>query len=746
MQSKRFYRLGQFIYQFRTSAIIVWSVAILICLPFLNDIINPFQATGFVANHSQSDLANEFMNQKLGYGHNQFLILYHSEDLLATEPVYQHKIKYSLSGLKNFPVKHEIVLPENNSKQISKDKHTAYAVVLLKTDKILSRTLTKEFQNLIKQPKDMIVQLGGEPIFVARINEQTQHDLFKADFIAVPVTIIALLVIFGTVVAAMLPLCLGGGCAVLILTILYGLGHLLTLSIFTLNIALLLGLCLSLDYALFIIYRFREELNQQPGSVEAAITKTIATAGKAVFYSGVAVFISISALLFFPINVLFSIGIGGLVAVFVAVSVAVTLLPAILALIGHRINALAIRKINFQSNDPHSISPHNYWYKIAATIVKRPVLFSLSTLVFLLMLGYTITNIKVGISDFHVLPDHSENQLFFDTFKKNFNEQKLNPINMIISSQHGSILSKKHITHLVNFVGKIKKNTSVSEVDSIVSMNPTLTIAQYQAMYQQHPENLDKQIKLLLDRTTRDHFTVINIISKYPPDSAETKLLVNQLRMMQPKGGLTTQLSGMPVINMDVLTTIQRILPYMMIWIMVLTYVVLMILLRSLFLPFKAIFMNILSLCASYGVLVYIFQEGHFHDLLHFKVQGMVDVSLLLIIFCAIFGFSMDYEVFLLTRIHEAYNTTQDNEKSIIFGIVKSSRIITSAALIVIFLCGSFMVADVLMVKEFGLGIAVAIFVDAFAIRIILVPATMALVKKWNWYLPLWINKLISSE
>jgi RND superfamily putative drug exporter len=233
------------------------------------------------------------------------------------------------------------------------------------------------------------------------------------------------------------------------------------------------------------------------------------------------------------------------------------------------------------------------------------------------------------------------------------------------------------------------------------------------------------------------------VISQYPPDSQETNTLISELRTLSTRSGLEITLTGVPVINHDVLSTIAQTLPYAACWVFGLTYFILLVLLRSLFLPLKAIFMNVLSLCTSYGVLVYIFQEGHFHCLLHFNPQGILDINLIVIIFCALFGFSMDYEVFLLTRIHEAYVTSKDNNKSIVYGIVKSSIIITSAALIVIVLCGSFMIADVLMVKEFGLGIAVAIFVDAFAIRTLLVPSTMALLKRWNWYLPKWIDRIL---
>jgi len=278
-----------------------------------------------------------------------------------------------------------------------------------------------------------------------------------------------------------------------------------------------------------------------------------------------------------------------------------------------------------------------------------------------------------------------------------------------------------------------------------VTIDKQLTKSQYYALYVAHKSLMTNAMKTLLETTTRKYLTVIHVVSKYSINSPETKTLITDLRKMKMQKGLTMEVMGTPVANMDVLNRIASVLPYALLWIMVFTYLILLILLRSVFLPIKAIVMNLLSLSACYGALVLVFQEGHLHQLLNFDPQGMLDISLLVIIFCALFGFSMDYEVFLLTRIKESYESNHDNKKSIVFGIEKSSRLITSAALIVIFICGSFLVADVLMVKAFGLGIAVAIFVDAFLIRTFLVPATMALMGKWCWYLPKWLNKILPN-
>lgn len=739
MHDSKFYRLGKLVYRLRWLIIGLWMIAILACLPCIPNIIAPFKTTGFVDENSQSAQTEDFINQKLGYDNqNKFLVIYHSKDLLATNALYQKRIKNSLSKLKDFPIKYDVILPDQNKQQISKDKHTAYAVIIIKSIEPMNDKLLDQFKSAITKPPNMTIELGGEPIFVENVNKQTQNDLYRADFIATPVALITLLFVFGSVCAALIPIILGGGCALLILTTLYFLGHLFTLSIFTLNIALLLGLCLCLDYCLFIISRFRDELKNGLNTQEA-IAITQSTAGIAILFSGLAVFASLSALLLFPINILFSVAIGGLTAVFVAVLISILILPAILSVLGNQINLLPVKIFN-KKKDGHSF---NFWRWIAEKVVKRPLVYFISILCFLLLLGFPSLSAKFGVSDFRIFPINSEYRQSYDTYSSKFDKNELTPILLLVQTGKNKVLSRQNISKVYDLAHRLKQNPLVEEVNSIVTTNARLTKAKYQSLYNLPSHLLDNNIKQLLATTTAKYLTVMTIISKYPVNSHQTKTLVDDLRNIKASPGLNLQLTGTPVTNIDLLNTIARILPYAITWIIVFTYIILLILLRSIFLPFKAILMNILSLCACYGALMLVFQDGYLHQYLNFEPQGMLDISLLVIIFCALFGFSMDYEVFLLSRIKEAYEMSGDNEKSIIFGIEKSSRIITSAAIIVIFICLAFLVADVLMVKAFGLGIAVAIFVDAFLIRTILVPATMTLVKKWNWYLPNWLDKLL---
>ena len=518
---------------------------------------------------------------------------------------------------------------------------------------------------------------------------------------------------------------------------LYFLGHVFTLSIFTLNIALLLGLCLSLDYSLFIISRFCDEL-REGREIREAIAITQATAGKAIFFSGIAVFASLSALLLFPINILFSVAVGGLAAVFVAVLTAIVVLPAMLSVLNKNINLWSVRRLNLKKPKHHSI-----WHWIAQKVVNCPIPSFISILAVLLLLGYPFLSAKYGVSDFRIFPEHSEERRFFDTYADKFHEPELTPISVLVETGKQSILSHHNLSKLYHLADMLKATPSVLEVNSIVSTDPRLTIDQYYGLYHLPKNQINQSVKELLATSTGHSFTVMNIISKYAINSPKTTLLIDDLRNIHVSHGMTLQLTGTPVSNRDVLDGIKKVLPYAILWIMVFTYLILLVLLRSLFLPIKAIIVNLLSLAACYGALVLVFQEGYLHHFLNFETQGMLDISLLVIIFCALFGFSMDYEVFLLSRIKESYDENKDNKKSIVFGIEKSCRIITSAAVIVIVICGSFLIADVLMVKAFGLGIAVAISVDAFLIRSILVPATMTLTNSWNWYLPRWLDKIL---
>lgn len=735
MKHSKFYSLGKLIYKLRFAIVIIVLILAAVCIPLVPKAISHFSETGFVDPNSESAQADKFLDERLNYRHNQFIILYQSDIAFNTHPNLYKEIRNSLKKLQQFPVK--IIYPDDNKLQVSKDQHTAYAVVVIKGKQDLSETELDTLQGAINDTPHLKTLIGGQPIFLEATKVQTQKDLIKAEYIATPIAVITLLLVFGSVTAALVPMILDGICAVFILGILFCVGGHISLSVFTLNIALLLGLCLSLDYALFIISRFRDELTQE-NNVEEALAITLATAGKAVFFSGLAVLISLAALLLFPINILFSVGVGGIAAVSVAVLICVIVLPAILAILKHHINFITLRfykKTDYQRGSW-------FWQPIVNNVVRRPWAYLIFILAFLLFLGLPFLSVELGISDYRILPKTLEIREVFDIFKAKFSENQLTPITIVAKTDNGNILSKNNINELYKYTRKLNADPSVKRIDSIVDTNPKLSNQQYQSLYTSNQSHLPEPLKKLLTLTTKKDFTIVTVISAFPNDAIETKDLIKQIRNTKIKN-ITLQVTGSPANTLDVLSKISSIFPYAFLWVIILTYLILLLLLRSVFLPIKAIIVNMLSLFASYGVLVFIIQNGHFSHLFNFQAQGLIDISLLIIIFCALFGFSMDYEVFLLSRIKERYEQTGDSNRSICYGIVHSSKIITSAAMIVIFICFSFISADILMVKAFGLGIAIAIFIDAFLIRTLLVPAFMAILGKWNWYLPKWLDIIL---
>jgi RND superfamily putative drug exporter len=732
-----FYRFGSLTYRLRWVILFAWIILLIFCMPFVPNFMSPFKNTGFKDPYSESAQAETYINKNLKYNSNRFVILYKSDKWSTDDERFMDEMKSSLKKLKNFPYKNKIIYPDKNNKQNSADKHSAYAVVLFNNNVDVDTEFLKKFKSYIVKPENLTYKIGGEPIFLEETRIQTQTDLFKGEYIATPVAIITMLVIFGSVVSASIPVLLGVIFAILIFTSLFFLGNVFSLSIFTINIALLLGLCINLDYALFFISRFRYELRKKK-TVEEAISVTQATAGKAVFYSGLTVLVSLSALLLFPINILFSVGVGGMIAVFVALAICNIFLPALLSILGRGTNALTIPFLDFKTT--------KQWHWIVHKVVNHAWIYFFLILSLLIILSFPFLKAQFGISDIRILPKTLESRQVFDVFQKKFSEGELAPISVVIKADKGNILARKNLDRVYDVVQKIKDDPYVSNVTGIVSKKSSLSKSEYYNLYHA-PENVrPDEVKKLLELTTHNHFTVITVICKYGSNDDRTKELIEKIRNINPGKGLTIQVTGASANTLDVLNSIYKECIFALLWTMFITYLILLVLLRSVFLPLKAIMMNLLSLSASFGVLAFVVQLGYFNSLLNIEAQGMLDISLLIIIFCSLFGFSMDYEVFLLTRIKEEFEKTGDNLKSTICGIEFSGKIITSAALIVIMMCFSFMSADILIVKAFGLGIAVAIFVDAFLIRIMLVPATMILLGDWNWYFPKWLNRILPKN
>jgi RND superfamily putative drug exporter len=731
-----FYHLGRFATRFRWLIVGVWIVAVAGALPFAPQASQVLQPGGFTNPGAESQRAFDLLAQKIHLNTNIVQIIFTSQRYTADDPQFIEESQQALADLERWPKVAQIISFTENPRQISTDRHAAYVNVVINADPNNVSAFLPELQRRLHTVADLKTSIGGGPVFYQDIQIVSENDLRRAEILAFPFAIIALLLVFRSVVAAFLPTVVGGFAVVVALALIFGIGHLTPLSIFVLNITTLFGLGLGVDYSLFIVSRFREELHSGR-NVEEAVSLTIATAGRAVTFSGLTVSIGLFGLTFFHINMLRSVGMGGVLVVLLAVLAAITLLPAILAIIGLKVNALPVRIPVFwwRAQDQQTEAHHGFWYRLSNFVMRYPVRVFIPVLLLLLAFGAPFLGVRFSAPDASILPRSVPSRLAYDLIAQRFGSNETTPIILAVQTQ-GNVLTSDNIRNLYNYVQRIEADPYVKRVDSIVSADPRFTLDQYELLYT-HPQLItDPYLQALLESSVAGNTLSMQVISKYGMIDPRSQMLVEAIRNTNPGHGIRVLVSGGTAADIDYVNSIYRDFPLAVLVVAITTYIVLLLLFRSVVLPLKAIIMNTLSILASYGALVIIFQDGFLHQLLNFTPLGFVEATSPILLFCSLFGLSMDYEVFLLSRVQEAFWQTGDNTRSVALGLQRSGGIITSAAVIVVVVSLCFATADVILVKALGLGMALAVVIDATLVRGLLVPATMRLIGDWNWWLP----------
>ena len=462
------------------------------------------------------------------------------------------------------------------------------------------------------------------------------------------------------------------------------------------------------------------------------------TAGRAILFSGLTSVLGLSGLLLFPYMVLRSMGIGGVSVILLSMLLAMTLVPAILGVVGPRINALSIPRV--------IPSPHGIWSRIAWGVMRRPFLVAVPIMVGLLLLGTPFLDAKIGAPWASILPEGTESREGWEVAERDLGAGELSPM-VIAAKAPGSVLEPDAISTLYGYTRRLKAKPGVRRVESIVTLNaaPSLSLEQYLAAYSS-PDLISPEIRDELADLAADDTTVISVFTDFAPVSDEAKAFVRELRREPIGGGFTTLVTGATADLMDANDSMYRYFPLVILYVVATIYVVLLLLFRSVILPLKAVVMNAMSIFASYGALVFIFQQGHFGSILGFTPHGSLETTVPIILFCVLFGLSMDYEVFLLSRIKEVYDETGENTESVAVGLERTGRIITSAAGILVLVAGAFVTSDVMVIKALGLGIAIAILLDATVVRVLLVPALMRIMGDWNWWAPRFLLRVLPQQ
>lgn len=682
--------------------VVIWLIIFLAMAYFALQLPGKLQGDGFFVEADHTYVTNE-LAEKFDLPSNTILVVF--------DPAEDQKIEDTLKKLDNIKEIHSIQSPLEDS-SLRKDG-IAYAMVHIKNDVENLPDIVEEFRSLIE--KDGISITGG-PVISADINTASQKDLASAEAIGLPIAIVVLLLAFGTVVASILPIVIGVVTVVTAFGMMTLLSANVNLSIFVLNIVPMLGLALSIDFALLFINRYREERTHT--SIAQAIQTAIQTAGRSIIFSAVCVMIGLGAMIVIDVEIFHNIALGGTIVVLLAVLSGLTLLPATMMLLGDRLNKWRLIRVK-----PGGA---NRWRGFAGFVMKHPVAIVISALLILGIGMIPLKDIQLTIPQVDSLPTKYDARAAYDKLDETFGLGESSTLYLLAERKDGwEDTEGRELIYTIQ--EKLLKDPLVTNVSTI-----------YTAANIQTPEELSaslaipqvaEQLKPVINSFSKDTQLFVPITIDAAGSSSKAQKFART--WMDKDLGVDFALGGPAKFNQEIFDEIANKIVLAIAIIIVSTFFILMLAFRSILIPLKAIIMNIIGLSSAFGILVYIFQYGHF---------GIEASSIVLIIpvivFCLVFGLSMDYEVFLISRIQEEYLKGSDNTRATIDGLTSTSRIITSAALIMIVITGAFAFTDVMPVKQIGVGIAIAVAIDATIIRLMLVPSLMKLFGDWNWWLP----------
>jgi uncharacterized membrane protein YdfJ with MMPL/SSD domain len=583
---------------------------------------------------------------------------------------------------------------------VSRDRDSTYFAVALKTtgDKEAQETGADVAEQLSTHPG---VVTGGPAVAQEQVNKQVEKDLQKAEMLAFPLLFLLSLLFFRSLVASLLPLLIGGLAIVGTFLILRVASELGSISIFALNLTTALGLGLAIDYSLFVVSRYREEIAKSGPGLEA-MRRVLATAGRTVFFSSLTVAAALASLLVFPQRFLYSMGLGGSLVALFAATISLTVLPAVLTLLGSRVNAGAPKFLQRQAEADARPAQKGFWYRLSRFVMRRPVPVATASALFLIVLGLPFFGIKFNVVDPTVLPESASARQAYDTVSEQFPPYHDTPIWIDVESDDA---------HAAREVA-----AAVRTVPGVAEVAP--------------PQPLAPGV------------FAVQAISANPFASEASKETVREIRNLPEPAGATVLVGGASADFVDFQGSLSDHLPYALAIVILSTLVILFLMTGSVVLPIKSLIMNFLNLSAVFGALVLIFQDGRLEGFLDYTSPGAIEQTMPILMFAVAFGLSTDYAVFLLSRIKEARDGGAPDSEAVAMGLERTGRIVTAAALLFAVAMAAFATSQIIFIKENGVGVALAVLIDASIIRALLVPALMELLGKWNWWAPRPLRRL----
>ncbi|NLT53560.1 MAG: MMPL family transporter [Actinomycetales bacterium] len=684
---------GRVVVRWRWVVLVTGAVAVTVAAVWGASVFSTLIPGGFEDPNAESTRIEARVEATVGRQATDLVVLYSSPDRTVDDPGYRDAVTRALDALPPEAVTRVTTYWNSGGSPalVSTDRRDTIAAVQLAGRNHGDRvTAYEEIEPMLRSVgAGLQVRLGGEAATNGQISEQVSADLGRAEGLSLPILLVLLVIIFGSAVAAGVPLLVGVATMLGSFAILRGLAEITDVSVFAVNIVTLLGLGLSIDYALFVVSRFREERRARL-DLGDALAATMATAGRTVVVSGVTVAGSLAGLLLFPQVFLRSMAFGGIAAVLVALVSALTLLPAVLAVLDHRLDALRLPRFRRRSAG----GGRDGWARFARVVMRRPVVFAGTAVALLLTLGAPFLRAEFGGIDTRALPEGAEARVVDEIMREQFRGTDAYPISVLVEGGPDAA------TALV---------AAVEELDGVTAVTP---------------------------QASTPTATLLAVDHAGGALDAETLDLVTAIRDLPEPTGVEVLVGGASAYQVDVRASIADRLPLMIGVMAVATFLLLFLAFGSVVLPLTAILANVVSIGASFGVVVWIFQDGHLADLLGFTPTGTIETTQPILMLAIIFGLSMDYEVFLLSRIAEHWRSTGDATAAVAAGLQRTGRIITSAALLLVVVIGAFSTSGITFIKMIGVGMAVAIVVDATVVRAVLVPAVLRLLGPAAWWAP----------
>ena len=732
-----FARWGRFVYRFRWGTLIASVVLLGLSIVAILTGATLTNSGSFGSNlpaGQAAKLINSQIQAQRGTVGSEFTLIFSSTSQTADDPAFQRALEDAVASLsfdsRIAAVRTPYSVPAaQRSAFISRDSRKALVIVDLKDGSLKAERYINQVVAEVHPGPLTFVVTGQVPINRA-FNSILEQDLQRAEFVALPITLLLLVLIFAAIVAALLPLGVG------LLAIVGGFGgtvflaHFTDVSQYATNIVTLIGLGVAIDYSLFIVNRFRDEL-AAGATREEAIATSMSTAGRAITFSGITVAIGLSAMLFFQGTFLASMGAAGAIVVGIAVFYGLTFLPAALSVLGERVDWPLWLRRRLGARKPAGTGA---WHSMAVWVMRRPFFVLIPALAMLVLAGTPFLQLRLAQGGVDQLPPDNASRQGYDTLVRDFPGQDQTSIEAVVYYPDSSPLTADHVGDVYDLSHRLAALPNVLRVQSIVDIDPSLTKADYQRLYSGPPASLPPALQQAVSTGAGSHIALLNIVTNKPPTSDEARAIVRAVRAEHVAGGQVLA-TGDTAFDLDVVNFILDRTPIAVGSVLLVTYIVLFLLTGSVVLPLKAVLTNLFSIAASFGALVWIFQEGHLSQQLGFTAQS-IDPSIPVILFSIVFGMSMDYEVLLISRIQEEYRRTGDNQAGVALGLEKSGRLITGAAAIMVAVFLAFGLSNFVIIKAIGIGLAVAIAIDATIVRILIVPAIMRILGRANWWAP----------